>query len=1533
MQWTIPPAIKTTLHLGFLFTLAPIISCINIQPSQAQPITPANDGTGTIVTPNGNQIDITGGQRSTNGANLFHSFQQFGLDANQIANFLSNPNIQNILGRVVGGEASVIKGLIQVTGGNSNLYLMNPAGIVFGSTARLNVPASFTATTATGIGIGCGVSGGGCGNWFNAIGTNNYATLIGTPDSFAFAQAQPGAIINTGNLSVSAGDLTLLGGTVISTGELSAPAGEITIAAVPGENLVRISQHGSLLSLEISPFSPAAPLSLTPLSLPQLLTGGNIGNATGLTTNANGQVELVGSGITVEAGDVVARRITTETGLLSANQNLTLVESQLQTTGNLSLLARNTVRVRDSVATPVSITAGSNLTVQGNQSIDILALNHSTPAFQSGGNLTLISDGVISGDAHYRSGGNFSLLTLAGNPGNFISLYDPIISSLGDVNFGNYTGVSLKVEAIGSITGGNININGADVGLTGTDPDIPILTGGAALILRAGVPTLRNPPNVPQTTGGTTFASPPSTATIPGSINIGNIDIEPPQGNFGPVILEAPGTIDTGNIDTSSARGVDSGAVDLRAGGNVTTGFINTVSDGRVPGNSGAVTITSENGSITTGRIITFKGGLPQAQPGAPPPQRQPGNGGAIVLNAAQDITIDGDVDSGGGGQGDAGSVSLTSTGGAIRINNGLFARSDDGNGGTVELNAQNDIIINQVQTVATQDSGDITITSNTGNIISDDLSSNGTNNGGAISLTAPNGNINPGAITLGSPSNTGGDLTVNSPNIDLFDGIDAGGANLVLGNQTNPNTILLPANIDTGGGDFALNLNSSNLFNFSSTITTAGGNFTLTNSGALTVSGAVQTSGGNINLSGATLTTGDLNTSVATNGGTIALTATNGNLNAGNLTTVGTSGTGGTIDLTARSGLVNSGNLTTTGATGGGQVTVVARDSIAAGVIDSSSTGGNGGNVSLDPIGNVQVNSINTQGGNNGGSVNIVAGQFFQASGSFTNQNGITASISSAGGNQGGAITIRHGGGLQNIPFTVGSSATNGTAAAITSGNTNSILPTQSFPGVFTQGNIQIITQVLPPPPDPVPSPDPAPLPLQGPPQAAPVSPLPFEESPFPGVDLDQSVEGLEQRFTDEFEVLTGRTDTRIKTLEEIRKELAQIEQIGVKPALIYVFFVPEFLPALSNSDRALEPQAAVRSAQQDTDHLALILVTSDGRIIGRRVPKTRRSQVLKTVRAFSNAVKDPQSGTQYLPEAQQLYQWLVTPLKKDLETAKVTNLVYIMDAGLRSLPLAVLHDGQRFILEEYSVGLMPSMSLTDARYVDVKQTQALAMGASQFPSVAGLPSENNLPTVPLELTAIANQLWQGNAFLNEDFTLAELNAQRDEKRFGIVHLATHAEFDPEFPNKSYIRLWDENVDFNKLRELNLNKPPIELLVLSACRTAVGVLTVELGFAGLSVQIGVKSSLASLWYVDDEATFVLMSKFYRQLGQSVIKADGLRLAQLEMQKRQNSELTELLTALQQQQIKIPPTLKQLDQKDFSHPYYWAGFTIVGNPW
>jgi len=276
-------------------------------PVAAQSITPTADGTGTIINHNGNTYHIDGGTQT--GANLFHSFTEFGLSPQEVANFLSNPQINHILGRVTGGNASVIQGLIQVSGGNSNLYLMNPAGWVFHQGASLDVPGSFGVTTATRMGFGNG--------YFNAKGANVYSNLTGNPTSLIFDQDNPSWIINEADLEVNSGaSLWAVGGGIVSTGTIN--GGEITLAAVPGNNQVRLSHKGMVLNLVLD----AAPAGgsnnnvtgIQSVDIPRYLTGGsNVGHVNYAVIEADGTVRLVNRDTLIEDGDtVIAGEVTAD---------------------------------------------------------------------------------------------------------------------------------------------------------------------------------------------------------------------------------------------------------------------------------------------------------------------------------------------------------------------------------------------------------------------------------------------------------------------------------------------------------------------------------------------------------------------------------------------------------------------------------------------------------------------------------------------------------------------------------------------------------------------------------------------------------------------------------------------------------------------------------------------------------------------------------------------------------------------------------------------------------------------------------------------------------------------------------------------------------------------------------------------------------------------------------------------------------------------------------------------------------------------
>jgi CHAT domain-containing protein len=342
--------------------------------------------------------------------------------------------------------------------------------------------------------------------------------------------------------------------------------------------------------------------------------------------------------------------------------------------------------------------------------------------------------------------------------------------------------------------------------------------------------------------------------------------------------------------------------------------------------------------------------------------------------------------------------------------------------------------------------------------------------------------------------------------------------------------------------------------------------------------------------------------------------------------------------------------------------------------------------------------------------------------------------------------------------------------------------------------------------------------------------------------------------------------------------------------------------------------------------DQLELILVPPVGLPIHYSVPEANRAALFATVQEFRKEITNPgkRATTTYLAAAQQLYKWAIAPLDKDLQNLEIETLLLSVDPGLRSLPFAALHDGKGFLIEKYSFSLIPSFSLTNSDYKPVRDATVLAMGRSEF------VDQQPLPSVPLELQAISAQ-GNGPSFLNSAFTIDNLNSEHAKGEFRIVHLATHAEFKPGKASNSYIQLWNSKLQLDRLESLNWRNPQVDLLVLSACRTALGDREAELGFGGLAVKSGAKSALGSLWYVDDGGTLGLMSEFYHQLRGATTKAEALQLAQQAiMSGKVRLENGQLVTT--GGKLNLPANLQQANQ-NFSHPYYWSSFTMIGNPW
>ena len=425
----------------------------------------------------------------------------------------------------------------------------------------------------------------------------------------------------------------------------------------------------------------------------------------------------------------------------------------------------------------------------------------------------------------------------------------------------------------------------------------------------------------------------------------------------------------------------------------------------------------------------------------------------------------------------------------------------------------------------------------------------------------------------------------------------------------------------------------------------------------------------------------------------------------------------------------------------------------------------------------------------------------------------------------------------------------------------------------------------------------------------------------------LEERVSTIDKGFTRDYQdysdlsgtALLSEGETSEVSLAQIRQELiAIVESTGTKPAVIYAVFYPSEA-SLSNGQISYFPQP--------NDELELILVSATGETIRKRIKGATRIQVTETANRFSDTIFYGLPAEDYLPPAQQLSQWLVEPLKEDLEAMGIENLVFILDSGIRSLPLAALHDGEQYLIENYSVGMMPSFQLTDTKYQDIRDVELLAMGADNFTD----PELSPLPAVSTELDIIAQNLWDGESFLNDEFTIANLQQIQTNQPFGILHLATHAEFLPGEPSNSFIQFGDRKLGLNEMRDLGLDNPLVQLIVLSACKTAVGDRDAEYGFASLAYQAGVKSALGSLWYVSDSGTLSLMSKFYRELKDSPIKAEALRRAQLSLLRGEvRLENGKLIGA--DFEFEVPPEVVA-QGLDLTHPQFWSAFAIIGNPW
>ncbi|MFB2839124.1 CHAT domain-containing protein [Floridanema evergladense] len=321
--------------------------------------------------------------------------------------------------------------------------------------------------------------------------------------------------------------------------------------------------------------------------------------------------------------------------------------------------------------------------------------------------------------------------------------------------------------------------------------------------------------------------------------------------------------------------------------------------------------------------------------------------------------------------------------------------------------------------------------------------------------------------------------------------------------------------------------------------------------------------------------------------------------------------------------------------------------------------------------------------------------------------------------------------------------------------------------------------------------------------------------------------------------------------------------------------------------------------------DRLAVIVALPDKELPLRYYATLKsRCEIETIITDLKNTIGTVTGGySKGLRLSQQVYDLIIRQGEADLKKSNAQTLVFVLDGVLRNIPMAVLHDGKQYLIEKYSIAVTPGLQLLPAQPLKQGKIQVLAAGLSE-----ARQNFSSLPNVKTELNEIKQQVNSPVLLIDEQFTTSNLEQQIKSFPFPVVHIATHGQFGSQ-AEKTFILAWDDKINVKQLDSLLGEKEkrgnrPIELLVLSACETAQGDNRAALGIAGVAVRAGARSTIATLWKVNDESTAKLMVRFYQELLKGdVTKAEALRRAQLSL----------------------------LKEDKYKFPYFWTPYVLVGD--
>jgi CHAT domain-containing protein len=404
----------------------------------------------------------------------------------------------------------------------------------------------------------------------------------------------------------------------------------------------------------------------------------------------------------------------------------------------------------------------------------------------------------------------------------------------------------------------------------------------------------------------------------------------------------------------------------------------------------------------------------------------------------------------------------------------------------------------------------------------------------------------------------------------------------------------------------------------------------------------------------------------------------------------------------------------------------------------------------------------------------------------------------------------------------------------------------------------------------------------------------------------FDKVVKPIHYGLADLLLTVAEATDDPQKQQGLLREALETIDLIKVAELQDYF---DECVLALHSKTRSLLDQkwqkTAILYPIPLPDRLVVVVVI-DKKIYQENVNITTAQKVYKTAEDLRRALQT-RSNNRFLLHAEKLYQWLIRPIEKRLQYHDIDTLVVVPDGKLRTIPFSVLHDGQQFLVEKYALALTPGLKLVDPQPMSLKNRKILLGGVSE--AVLNHSPLSNVPKELQKIQGITKDIAVSKRILNAEYSIENFYKQVKDNQYSVIHLATHGEFNAN-PAATYLLAHDYLMSMDDLQYIiglgRFRDKPLELLTLSACKTAAGDDRAALGLAGVGIKAGARSAIATLWYVDDKATSIVMEYFYQFLTKpGVSKAKALQKAQ--------------------------QTLIQKKQKRYWHPAYWAPFLLIGN--